>query len=111
LTWQAVARGKFPFTFSTHFAAPTIQALMLVLGSYLGRRSMHWRSEIQRAPIAVSILVAAFVCLLGFSQTIEGLAATAAAIAGYACVVGLATWGILALLRRLGQGRQASAVQ
>jgi hypothetical protein len=111
LTWQAVARGKFPFSVSTHLAAPTIQALMLVLGSYLGRRSAHWRSEIQRALIAVSILVAAVVCLLGFSQTIEGLAVTAAAIAGYACVVGLATWGILALLRRLGRGRQASAAQ
>ena len=110
-TWQAVARGKFPFDLSTHLAAPVIQALMLVLGSYLGARSLHWRTEIQRSLLAVGIVVAAVVCLLGFSLTIEGLAVTAAAIAGYACVVGLATWGMLSLLRRLGQGRQASAVQ
>jgi len=111
LTWQAVARGKLPFSFATHLGGSTSQAVLLVLGTWLGRRSVKWRSGIQRVLIGVSILVVAVVCLLGFSQTTEGLAATAAAMVGYACVVGLVTWGVLTLLRRWGQGYQASAAQ
>jgi hypothetical protein len=111
LTGQAVARGKFPFSFATHLAEPTIQAVLLVLGTCLGRRSVNWPCGIQRVLTGVSILVVAVVCLLGFSQTTQGLAVTAAAMVGYACVVGLATWGVLTLLRRWGQGYQASAAQ
>jgi len=111
LTWQAVARGKFPFGSMTHLAQPAIQAIALVSGAYLGRRLANWHSRTQKVLTGMSVLVATILYLVGFSRTNEGLAVATAFMAGYACVVGLATWGVLILLRRCGQGRQASAAQ
>jgi len=103
LTWQAVARHKFPFMPYNHIAMPLGQFLALGLGAGLGERLSRSRLRARRFLVAGTVLAFALVCLVGLAQFNEGMLISSAVIGGYAVVVGLSGGLAVWLVRRLSR--------
>jgi len=105
LTWQAVARGKFPFGPYEHVALPLGQLLALGLGGWAGERLSRSCLRARRFLVAGTVVALVLMCLVGLARFSEGLLISSAVITGYAVAVGLlgglAVWLVRRLSRRI----------
>jgi hypothetical protein len=109
MTWQAVARGKFPFIPTQHVGEPVAHIAALLAGMWAGRRLLRASGRARRLIAGIGAAFAMVTCLYAFSQTVEGVGMTAVIVMGYGAVAGAATWATMAVARRLAGRRSTGA--